>query len=904
MLRIFLRRRVSRSETPAFRSWVRRHTGALLVLLVGAFTYHGVAQDAPLSTDSWQMQFAAKATAPARQIASVGYGSAGWYKATVPGTVLSTLVDNGVYPDPLYGENMRSIPEDLNRQSYWFRTVITVPASYRHRQVWLDFGGINYSAAIWVNGREAGNILGAFHRGEFNITKLVKPGSRAAIAVLVKPQPHPGVPHQHTQAGGVGKNGGITALDGPTFLSTIGWDWLPAVPDRDTGIWQPVKLRSSGSVRLRDPYVTSELAQDFGRAALHLSTTLQNTSEKPVSGDLVGTITGDGRVIHFKVPVTAAPGDHSAEVDSSAVPELVMLHPKLWWPNGYGAPNLYTLSLRFETQGHVSDEEATHFGIRKVEYAVPGSDNLTLVVNGVKVMVRGGDWGLDDAMKRLPRERLDAQIRMHQMAHLNMIRNWVGQSTSPELYEFADKYGIMLWDEFFQPNPGDGPNVEDIPTYLENVRDKVLRYRSHPSIVIWCARNEGRPPKSLDDALGSMMAQLDPTRLYQSSSAEGRGVSSHGPYYWRSPRFFYQLNEAFKTETGSVSVPTMESIQGMMPRKDWETINDDWAEHDMAAGAQRGDEYPHDIAQRYGHVRNLADFVRKSQLANYEAFRGMYESRNAQMFTKTTGILTWMSHPAHPSFIWQLYDYDLEPNAALYATMKASEPVHVQLDESDRTIEVVNNRSTPLAGAQIRQTVYSMDGHVDNTHVTKLTEVGASSTQKAYTLWVNPHISEVYFLKLDLLDSAGTLLSTNLYWQNVAQDDYRRLEQMPTANLTVTATEAQESVNTLFHVTLNNATPHVALMTHLQLHRKKDGARVLPAFASDNYISLAPGETREVTIEARLQDVEGGAVVLVDGYNVGVQATSSPVEVRLNENAQPDQWPASNIVSDREATAN
>ena len=70
-------------------------------------------------------------------------------------------------------------------------------------------------------------------------------------------------------------------------------------------------------------------------------------------------------------------------------------------------------------------------------------------------------------------------------------------------------------------------------------------------------------------------------------------------------------------------------------------------------------------------IENLADFVRKAQLANYEAFRAMYEGRNAQLFHPTTGVLTWMSHPAQPSFVWQLYHYDLEPNAALFAVKKA-----------------------------------------------------------------------------------------------------------------------------------------------------------------------------------------------------------------------------------------
>ncbi|MGI4830596.1 MAG: glycoside hydrolase family 2 TIM barrel-domain containing protein, partial [Janthinobacterium lividum] len=500
------------------------------------------------------------------------------------------------------------------------------------------------------------------------------------------------------------------------------------------------------------------------------------------------------------------------------------------------------------------------------------------------------------------RERLDAQFHMHALANLNMIRNWVGQSTSPDFYDMADKYGILLWDEFFQPNPGDGPNPTDLPTYFANVTDKVLRFRNHPSIAVWCARNEGRPPKELDEKIAATMAALDPDRLYQSSSTEGRGVSSHGPYYWRSPRFFYQINEAFKTETGSVSVPTLESIQGMMPQKDWETINDDWAQHDMAAGAQRGDEYPAVLARRFGSIRNLADFVRKAQLANYEAFRAMYESRNAQMFKETTGILTWMSHPAQPSFVWQLYHYDLEPNAALYATQKASEPIHVQLNESNRIVQVVNNRPVDLHGMTLTQSIYRLDGKLDKKLVTAVDAVSASTTRDLYTLWVNPHISEVYFIKLDLADSAGKIVSTNFYWQNVAQDDYAVLSTLPTARLTIQAVPHVAADKTILDVTVTNPTQFIALMAHLQLHDGLSGKRILPIFYSDNYLSLAPGETRTLTIEAATHDLGTSPVILVDGYNIDVQPVTGPVAIQLNQNAQPAHWPASNLVPESTAT--
>jgi mannosylglycoprotein endo-beta-mannosidase len=851
--------------------------------------------------EDWQMQDASKVSADGSVVSTARFEPKGWYRATVPGTVLTTLVNSGVYPEPLYGENMRSIPETLNRTSYWYRTVVRVPAANKRRHTWLHFQGINYSAKIWVNGRDVGSTRGAFIRGDFDVSAFVKAGSQAVVAVLVSPQPHPGIPHEHTVALGVGSNGGESAIDGPTFLSTIGWDWLPAVRDRDTGIFLPVTMDSTGPVIVKDPFVTAELSAGYDSADLRVSAALENKSEKPVSGILRGRIqlvNAADAAITFQRPLTiAGGGTEMLALDSKSVPGLRLSAPKLWWPNGYGPQNLYTVTLVFERGKDTSSSETRQFGIRKIEYQVPDSQNLTLSVNGVRIMARGGNWGLDEAMKRASRERLEAQFHLHALANLNLIRNWVGQSTSPDFYHMADKYGMLLWDEFFQPNPFDGPDPTDIATYVANVTDKVVRYRNHPSIAVWCARNEGYPPKELDDSLKALMGKLDPSRLYQSNSADGRGVSSHGPYYWRAPRFFYPLNESFKTETGSVSVPTMESIQGMMPEKDWETINDDWAQHDMAAGAQRGNEYPKTLAERYGHIRNLADFVRKAQLANYEAFRAMYEGRNAKMFKETTGIITWMSNPAQPSFVWQLYHYDLEPNAALYGVKKAGESIHVQLNEINRGIEVVNNRPEALRGMNVKVSIYRFDGTRDSNQSYQVAEVPGSSTMKVVQLEVSARITPLYFIELELTDQAGQLLSTNFYWQHVAQDQFDGLMNLPNVVLDAQASARYEGDKIMVTVTLRNPGGNVALLTHLQLHQKKSGRRVLPAFYSDNYISLAPGKASTVTVEAANKDLQGDEpLVEVDGYNVDVKEVDGPVGIVLNSNAQPAHWPESQIV--------
>ena len=881
-----------------FAGWVLGVMG--LAALPGATASAMIAEvPAPVTlSDGWQLQDATKVPDGGVTISSEKYKPSGWYTATIPGTVLTSLVNAGVYPEPLYGENNRpaKIPDSLSRTPFWYRTVVKVPKSYKNRRIWLNFEGINFSAQVWVNGLQVGSIKGAFTRGIFDISPIAKPDKKITLAVLVSPQPHPGTPHEHTIHDGVGKNGGITAIDGPTFLSTIGWDWLPAIRDRDTGIWQKVFLSASGPVVIKDPLVTTNLPlPKVDSADVAVQVRLENGTDAPQKGMLKGSF-GD---VSFEQGVEIpAKGSQVVKFDPKTTASLHVLNPKLWWPTGYGPQNLYRLKLSFVVDGKESDAREVGFGIRKITYSVPDSENLTISVNGVKVFVRGGNWGLDEALKRNPRERLEAQIRLHKLANLNMIRNWVGQSTSEDFYELCDEYGILVWDEFFQPNPNDGPDPDDFDTYMANVRDKILRFRNHPSIVLWCARNEGYPPKEIDDALRTLMAELEPTRLYQANSADGRGVSSHGPYLWRTPPEFYVFDEAFKTEIGSISVPTMESIQGMMPEKDWETINDDWAEHDFAKGAQGGDAYPAMIAARYGKVKNLADFVRKSQLANYEAFRAMYEGRNSELFLRSTGIMTWMSNPAQPSFVWQIYHHDLEPNSALFAVQKAAETIHVQMNEKDFGVEVINNLPAPVEGAKVRVDVFRMDGTVVWQRQFSV-RAAASAVTRVGAVDLTDANSRVHFVSLQLVDASEKVVSENFYWKAMPEheNDLTALEQMPVVELEASVVRRDVGGRSFFDVTLRNPERAIALMAHVQLRRKKSGERVLPVYASDNYISLIGGATKMLTLETATADLKGeDGLVVVDGWNVGVgDASAKGAGVAINANTQVDHWPVTGL---------
>lgn len=357
-------------------------------------------------------------------------------------------------------------------------------------------------------------------------------------------------------------------------------------------------------------------------------------------------------------------------------------------------------------------------------------------------------------------------------------------------------------------------------------------------------------------------------------------------------------NEIFKTEIGSVSIPTLESIHGMMPEKDWEVINDDWAEHDLAKGAQKGDLYPRMINQRYGTVANLADFARKGQLANYEAYRAMYEGRNARMFKPCTGIITWMSNPAQPSFVWQLYHHDLEPNASLFAVRKACEPVHIQLNEKNWGIEIINNLSAPLHNARADLAVYNLDGSAAFHSRFQVNAAASAETSLDTFVWPT-NFTHVHFVKLELYDADNRRLSDNFYWRTLPGEtnSLRDLGSLPVVTLEAHISRHDMGENCVLEVTLTNSSQRVALMAHLQLRRKDSCERVLPVYCSDNYVSFVPGESKKITIEAALSDLKGQKpLIVVDGWNISVTpSVSADAALQLNEEALVSHWPVTGL---------
>ncbi|MGC8552634.1 MAG: glycosyl hydrolase 2 galactose-binding domain-containing protein [Phycisphaerae bacterium] len=824
-------------------------------------------------TAGWEMvmQGLGLTHADGAAISKAGFDSRRWYEATVPGTVLTTLVNQGVFPDPLFGLNNLQIPEALNKYCWWYRNAFTLPKSYRGKRVWLNFAGINYIADVWLNGQRLGDVRGAFIRGVFDITDIVRQAQTNVLAVKIQPPPHPGLPDEQSWKTGAGFNGGQPARDGPNFFCTIGWDWIPGIRDRCIGIWNHVFLTSTGPVALRNPRVATKLPlPNTSSADISVSTELVNAGNHAVSGVLKGRIAD----ITFQKSVSVpAAQTVIAAFNSHNFPQLLMPHPKLWWPNGYGEQPLYTLELSFEVDGQTSDASTTRFGVRQYEYEK--SPALIIKCNGHRIMARGGDWGFDEALKRIPYKSLDAWIRMHQIGNLNIIRNWTGESNSDEFFDLCDNYGIMVWTEFWMANPGDGPDPDNPSMLLANAQDTFKRYRNHPSIVIWCGRNEGPPPAIINAALNNMAQELDGTRYYQPGSSFA-GVQSGGPYFYQEPSAYYAPSyNGFKTEIGSVSVPTLDSLKTTMPLdKLWPNHNNTWAYHDYCVnGAMDIRHYEAAMQRRFGHAGNIEEFVQRAQMLNYEVYRGIFEGYMSKLWHNASGVILWMSHPAQHSTVWQLYAHDFEAHASLYGAKKGCEQLHVQLSPVDGSVMVINHGFEPLNAAVVLARVYNLDGSLAGKMQHTL-NLAANAKTDAFKLQLPKKLSEVYFVRLQLHDAAGTFISDNFYWHGRKNDNLRAMNRMPDAALAVEVKRAKRLMFAASVTVSNpNRTPAIAIkLTPRKDHAQGPQSRILPAFISDNYFSLMPGESKTVSVEFYAQDAGGAAPMLeLSGWNIKPQ---------------------------------
>ncbi|QRP49530.1 discoidin domain-containing protein [Amycolatopsis sp. FDAARGOS 1241] len=929
----------------------------------------------------------------------------GWLPASVPGTVLGSLVEQGHLPDPVSGMNNMHIPEALSRHSWWYRRSFGVPRGLdtrAGRYVWLEFDGINHAADIWLNGKHVGSASNPFGRAVFDITPALNGSGDQNLAVKITPMPFPGSPGDKGPAGQSFVDADSTMFtNSPTYLAVSGWDWMPAVRDRASGLWDHVRLRSTGAVVVGDARVDTKLPNLPDTSAAELTITVPVRNASGVTQRAKVTAEFDG--VSVSSTITLAAGAAGAATFAPAdFPQLRLKNPKLWWPNGYGDPALHDLTLTAAIGAAVSDRRAVKFGIRKIDYqydvpivpvngvagqtvdfapqtsrfvrlqcdrratgwgfscwtlsvvdsATPATDlalgkyatslsvadgnppenavdgnpgtrwtseyadnqwlqvdlgsavsfdrvvvawetayaqtfriqvsqdgqnwtdvtsvdnsakPLTIIVNGVKVFIRGGSWGWDELLRRMPAERADAVVAMHRDMNFTLIRNWVGTSYREELFAACDKYGILLWNEFWDGWSTDPANHD---VFLAQAEDTVLRYRHHACATVWFGCNEGSPPAALDQALREIVTG-NTDLLYQSNSAGGV-ITGDGPYRWLDPKQYF-TGEAtggksgFWSEIGIPTVSVVESMRNLVGEGDpgW-PIGAPWFLHDWSTqGNQSPQGYLAAIDARLAPSSSLEEFCRKAQFVNYESMRSIFEAWNSKLWNDATGVLLWMSHPAWHSTVWQTYDYDLDVNGSYYGSRKGCESRHVQADLSTWQVRAVNHTPTALTGLTVTAQLHGLDGTALGAPQQQKLDVGPISATPAFTVPFGADLPALHLLRLTLTDAHGGVVSENTYWRYRTDTAMRALNQLGRTQLDASLRAAGKDGYT---ATIRNAGKTVAAMVRLSLRESNGKDRVLPTLYGDNYFWMLPGESRTVTVAPR-KSVKSPRLQ-VEAYNV------------------------------------
>ncbi len=775
------------------------------------------------------------------------------------------------------GENFSNgaMPEDSPfKPAWWYRTEFKLPPSANGKTIWLNFDAINYRANIWLNGHQVANsdqAVGMYRMFEFDITGLAVHGGVNVLAVEVFP------PTEND----------LTI----TFV-----DWNPMPPDKAMGLVRDVYLLTSGPVALRNTQVITHLDSPPEKAHLTIATDLHNATGHEVTGTLKASI---GNIALSK-RVKIAPQDSTRVAFApSDYPQLNIDHPKLWWPYPLGPQNLQQLHLEFESGGRVSDQQEVQFGIREVTSELDSQKHRLFKINGKNILIRGGGWTPDLLLRSSP-ERDEQEILYARDMHLNTIR-LEGKMMNDHFYESCDRHGVMVmagwcccsfWERWKEWKP------EDYTLAGNSLRDQIRRIRNHPSVLAWLYGSDESPTGQAESVYLKTLQEEQWPNPYVSSAAdrttEGAGptgVKMSGPYEYVAPNYWLLDQEhggafGFNTETSpGPAIPHIESLREMLPKEHLWPMDEFWEYH--AGGGQFKDVkvFTAALEGRYGKAETLEDYLRKSQVMTYEAERAMFEAYGRNKYT-STGVVQWMLNNAWPSLIWHLYDYYLRPGGGYFGTKKANEPLHVQYSYDDQSVVVVNSYYRAFTAYKVTAKVYNLD-LTEKFSKTATLDVAPDSSTRVFVIPQIDDLSKVYFVRLQLEDSAAKQVSSNFYWLSTQPDvsdfaasqwyvtpiktyaDLTGLQKLPEVKLKVNSRPEQKGDEEIDHVTLENPTTGLAFSIHLQVLKARDGADVQPVIWEDNYFELMPGEKREVTATYK-RKLLGGARshIKVDGWNV------------------------------------
>ncbi|MBB4035602.1 hypothetical protein GGR21_001495 [Dysgonomonas hofstadii] len=854
----------------------------------------------------WKMKKADELNVRAEDISTSNINSTNWLPAIVPGTVLNSLVYNKVYPEPYYGLNNKlesNLIPDLYHvgrdfYTYWFRTEFNLDKNQLiNKKVWMQVDGINYRAEIWLNGSMIGNISGMFVQNQINITDNVVYDKENVLAVKVYPIDTPGTikPKGGKSFGATGEfqNGGNGEIGkNVTQLMTVGWDFtfLDGIRDRNTGIWKDISIFTTGKTILRHPFVKSELEKpeyNVSRQTISVEVAFPNylQQNRRQKVKVIGEMKGEN--IRFEKEISMFREEVSEVVFTpEEYPQLIINNPRLWWPVNKGKQELYDLVLKTEIDGEITDSISTRFGIREITSTTDTPDkSRTFYINGKPLFIRGTNW-LPENMLRTSNERTYAELRYSAQSGINLIRFWGGGITESDyFFQLCDELGILVWQEFWMT--GDTKHPGDLGLYLSNVASTVKRIRNHASLAYYVSSNES----SEMPYTRSLINYLDGTRGYQMES-ESEGIHDGSPYKQVNIMAHYENTasdrgsrvDGFNPEYGAPCLPTVECLREMMDEKDLWPINKEVWDYSDGNGFHLMSSMYTDMTNEYGLSNNIDEFAMKGQFVGAFNYKSIWEVWNYNKLNYgdryTSGFLYWYHNSPIRQVCGRMWDWSLEPTAALYAAQNACEPLHPQFDYLKNTVSIVNDYYQSFNDYKVTADVYDLNMRKIFSKQASVNLPEDGVVNDVFRIDFPDNITSVQFIKLRLFDDKNRQVGSNFYWRSNNKYEGRKTLTGPTTagfqdinrlaktKVAVKYTTSVKEGKHFIDLNLKNTGKTLSFFTQVQWLDGK-GNPVRPSFYTNNFMSLLPGETEQIKIETDMSNLpENEYHLVIKGFNI------------------------------------
>ena len=699
-----------------------------------------------------------------------------WMDATVPGTVHTDLMAQGVIGDPFYRMQENDVQWVDSIRWEYRRDFHVAEEILRERAVDLVARGLDTFATIRCNGRVVGRSADMFVGHRFPLRRSLRAG-RNTISILFD-SPVGRAKQLEREHGRL-----AVALEPHRVYArkaqySFSWDWGPKLTT--SGIWRGIALEAYSGGRLVDP-CAQVVSATPAAAVLRLSAGVQRTGARPLA--LRVFVGGPDRAVEYARDVRGKGAQFTVRI-----PE-----PHLWWPSGHGAQPIYTAVFSLLDGETVIDEQAVRFGIRTVKLLQEkdaDGKSFILMVNGRRIFCKGADWIPSDSfLPRIPPATYDRLLRMARDANMNMIRVWGGGIYEEDLfYDLCDRLGLMVWQDFMFAC-GEYPET---PAFLRLVRDEaekaVTRLRNHPSIVLWCGNNEcewlyctEHPGASPDDMRGArifrdllpaVVRRLDGTRPYWRSSPFGEGFPNsetngnhHQWHVWSDWQDYpeYEKDTArFVTEFGFQGPADAQTMKAATLPGDRHVQSPVMEHHNkQVAGTERLLRF---LAAHHALPGSFDDFIVKGQAVQAEALKTAAEHWRRRKYG-TAGVLFWQLNDCWPVTSWSVIDSALRPKAAYYYARRFYAPVMVSIRSGGAAPEVwvTSDLAVPLA-AEVEVALVAFSGNVLRRKRYPVRVKSDASVNVADVPWKEIRSAPDRYLRVRLETEDGAISENRLYF--------------------------------------------------------------------------------------------------------------------------------------------